>query len=83
MRSPALGWLSNYNEHTVAKQNGGGAEWVELYITLTMGMGEPTYGLLLSHSDGMSFENVVPPERLAKRFAMRRGYVLQHELLHL
>ena len=52
-------------------------------MTLTMGMGEPTYGLLLSHSDGMSFENVVPPERLAKRFAMRRGYVLQHELLHL
>ena len=27
---------------------GGGAEWVELFITLTKGMGEPTYGLLLS-----------------------------------
>ena len=31
--------------YTVAKQNGGGAEWVELFITLTKGMGEPTYGL--------------------------------------
>ena len=30
-RSPALSWLSKY-EHPVAKQNGGGAEWVELYI---------------------------------------------------
>ena len=56
LRSPALGWLSKYyeytiakqNEYTVAKQNGGGAEWVELFITLTKGMGEPTYGLLLS-----------------------------------
>ena len=35
-------------EYTVAKQNGGGDEWVELFITLTKGMGEPTYGLLLS-----------------------------------
>jgi len=24
----------------------GGAEWVELFLTLTKGMGEPTYGLL-------------------------------------
>ena len=45
MRSPALGWLSKYYEYTVAKQNGGGAEMVELFITLTKGMGEPTYGL--------------------------------------
>ena len=29
-------------------QNGGGAEWVELFITLTKGMGESMYGLLLS-----------------------------------
>ena len=29
-RSPTLGWLSQYYEYTVAKQNGGGAEWVEL-----------------------------------------------------
>ena len=43
-----LGWLSKYYEYTVAKQNGGGAEWVELFIMLTRGMGEPTYGLLLS-----------------------------------
>ena len=52
-----FGWLSKYyeytvakqnNEYTVAKQNGGGAEWVKLFITLTKGMGEPTYGLLLS-----------------------------------
>ena len=35
MRSPALGWLSKYYEYTVAKQNGGGAEWVELFITHT------------------------------------------------
>ena len=47
MRSPALGWLSKYYEYIVAKQNGGGAEWVELFITLTKGMGKPTYGLLL------------------------------------
>ena len=26
---------------TVAKQNGGGAEWVELFIMVTRGMGEP------------------------------------------
>ena len=45
-----LGWtfMSKYYEYTVAKQNGGGAEWVELFTTLTKGMGEPTYGLLLS-----------------------------------
>ena len=48
LRSPALGWFSKYYEYTVAKQNGGGSEWVELFITLTKGMGEPTYGLLLS-----------------------------------
>jgi len=50
-------WLSKYyeytvakqnNEYTVAKKNGGGAEWVELFITLNKGMGELTYGLLLS-----------------------------------
>jgi len=35
LRSPALGWLSKYCEYTVAKQNGGGAKWVELFITLT------------------------------------------------
>ena len=34
LRSPALRWLSKY---TVAKQNGGGAEWVELFITPTKG----------------------------------------------
>ena len=45
LRSPALGWLSKYHEYTVAKQNGGGAEWVELFITLTKEMGEPMYGL--------------------------------------
>ena len=27
---------------------GGVAEWVELFITLTKGMGKPTYRLLLS-----------------------------------
>ena len=48
LRSPALNWLSQYYKYTVAKQNGGGAEWVELFIMLTRGMGEPTYGLLLS-----------------------------------
>ena len=26
----------------------GAAKWVELFTTLTRGMGEPTYGLLLS-----------------------------------
>jgi len=31
-RSPALGWLSQRYEYTVAKQNGGGAEWVELLL---------------------------------------------------
>ena len=45
---PALNWLSQYYKYTVAKQNGGGTEWVELFIALTRGMGEPTYGLLLS-----------------------------------
>ena len=29
------------SEYVVAKQNGGGAEWVELFITLAKGMGEP------------------------------------------
>ena len=48
LRSPALGWLSQYYEYTVAKQNGGWTEWVELFITLTRGMCEPTHGLLLS-----------------------------------
>ena len=48
LRSPALGWLSKYHEYTVAKQNGGGAEWVELFIMLTRGIREPTYGLFLS-----------------------------------
>ena len=48
LRSPALSWLSQYYKYTVVKQNGGGAEWVELFIMLTSGMGEPTYGLLLS-----------------------------------
>ena len=48
LRSPALGWLSKYHEYTVAKQNGGGAEWVELLMMLTRGIWEPAYGLLLS-----------------------------------
>ena len=49
LRSPALVWLSQHYEYTVAKQNGAGAEWVELFIILTKGMGEPMtmYGLLL------------------------------------
>ena len=39
----------------------GGAEWVELFIMLTKGMGEPTYGLLghsqiLSRSRGEKME---------------------------
>ena len=39
-----------YYEYTVAKQNEGGNGWVELFITLTRGMGEQTYGLLaVSH----------------------------------
>ena len=38
------------NIYTVAKQNGGGAEWVELFITLTKEMGEPTYGRTLAVS---------------------------------
>ena len=42
--------FSNYYEYTVAQQNGGGAEWVELFITLTKGMGEPTYGRTLAVS---------------------------------
>ena len=42
--SPTVNWLSQY---TVGKQNGGRAEWVELFILLTRGMGEPTYRLLL------------------------------------
>ena len=53
LRSPALDWLSQYYKYTIAKQNGGGTEWVELFITLTMGMGEPTYGFL-SHPGGVS-----------------------------
>ena len=48
LRSPAVDWLSQYYKYTVAKQIGGGGEWVELFITLTRGMGEPTYGLVLS-----------------------------------
>ena len=48
MRSPAFGWLSQQNEYTVAKTKWGGAEWGELFITLTSGVGEPTFGLLLS-----------------------------------
>ena len=60
------------NEYTVAKQNGDGAEWVELFITLTKGMGEPTYGLLLSliaswHS------------RLVQR-VLHRGFFAGHSL---
>ena len=31
-KSPTLGWLSQRYEYTVAKQNGGGAEWVELLL---------------------------------------------------
>ena len=50
LSSPALGWLSKYYEYTVAKQIGGGAEWVELFIMLTKGMGDPLYELLLSFS---------------------------------
>ena len=38
----------NFLQCTVAKQNGGGAECVELFITLMKGMGEPTYELLES-----------------------------------
>ena len=34
--------LNKCYEYTVDKQNGGGAEWVELFITLTKGMGEPS-----------------------------------------
>ena len=45
MRSRPLGWLSKYYEYTVAKQNESGAGWVELFITLTRRMGEPTYGV--------------------------------------
>ena len=30
LRSPALNWLSQYYKYTVAKQNGGEAEWAEL-----------------------------------------------------
>ena len=37
-----VGFQSHDYKYTVAKQNGGGAEWVELFITLTKGMGEPT-----------------------------------------
>ena len=43
-----VGFQSIISIITVAKQNGGGVEWVELFIKLTKGMGEPTYGLLLS-----------------------------------
>ena len=31
LRSPALGWFSQCYEYTVAKQNGAGAEWEQLY----------------------------------------------------
>ena len=48
LRSPILNWLSQYYKYAVAKQNGGGDEWVELFIMLTRGMGEPMYGLLQS-----------------------------------
>ena len=46
LRSPALDWLSHaqYYKYTVAKQNGGGAEWVELFIALTRRVGKPMYG---------------------------------------
>ena len=40
LRSPALDWLSQYYKYTLAKENGGEAEWVELFITLTSGIGE-------------------------------------------
>ena len=46
LRNPALGWPSKCYEYTVAKQNGGVGEWVELFITRTRGMGKPTYELL-------------------------------------
>ena len=49
LRSPALGWLSQYYKCTIAKQNGNEAEWAELFITLlNQGDGELTYGLSLS-----------------------------------
>ena len=48
LRSPAFGWLSQRNGYTVAKTKWGGAEWGELFITLTSRVGEPTFGLLLS-----------------------------------
>ena len=35
---------------TVAEQNGGRAEWVELFITLTKGMGEPNHACFGSPS---------------------------------
>ena len=43
-----------YYEYTVAKQNEGGNGWVELFITLTRGMGEQTYGLLAVSHGGAS-----------------------------
>ena len=42
--SRVLAFNSAY-EYTIAKQNGGGVGWVELFITLTRKMGEPTYGV--------------------------------------
>ena len=48
---PAPEWVSQYYTHIVARQNEGGTEWVELFIMLTRGMGEPMYGLLLSPVD--------------------------------
>ena len=56
---------TNYYEYTSAKQNGGGAEWVELFITLTKGMGKPTYEVLLSLIASW-------PSRLVQRVQDRR-----------
>ena len=55
LRSLALDWLSEYYKYIVAKQIGSGAEWVELFITLTRRMGETTYELLLSLRPGGAF----------------------------
>ena len=41
LRNPALGWRSQCSEYTVTKQNGGGAQWMVPYLTLTRGMDEP------------------------------------------
>ena len=45
----SVGFQSTMN-NSIAKQNGGGAEWVDIFIRLhvTKVMGEPMYGLFLS-----------------------------------